>query len=136
VGAAAAAGIAVAVGGGGGGGSAPVNVTPTPAPAPRVEDLSGFLPATEGSRRFPILVRAAGQLLAELSWERPGGRAIELVMALFDAAGRDVALSNRTAETVAVLRADVAPQEYSLSVFYALDCPGCETPFHLVVTHP
>jgi hypothetical protein len=107
--------------------------------APSPEDINGFLPATEGSRRFPIIVRSPGALQAELSWVRlqPPGAAFELVMQLFDGAGRDVALSNRTAETAAILRANVTPQEYSLSVFYGQSqCPGCEAQFHLLVNHP
>jgi tetratricopeptide (TPR) repeat protein len=133
VGAAAAVGVAVAAGGGGGGGE--TNATPEPAsPQVTVDDLSGFLPATEGSRHFPVRVRAAGTLLAELSWTAPPP--VELVMQLFDAARRDVALSNRTAPNAAVLRADVVPQEYDLSVFYTTQCPGCETQYRLLVTHP
>jgi tetratricopeptide (TPR) repeat protein len=136
-GAAALAGIALA--GGGGGGSAPGSSTPAPTPTPApvtVEDLSGFLPATEGSRHFPIRVRAAGTVLAELSWTAPPGQPVELVMQLKDAAGRDLALSNRTAPSAAVLRADVVAQEYDLSVFYGPECPRCEAQFRLLVTHP
>jgi hypothetical protein len=136
-GAAALAGIALA--GGGGGGSAPGSSTPAPTPTPApvtVEDLSGFLPATEGSRHFPIRVRAAGTVLAELSWTAPPGQPVELVMQLKDAAGRDLALSNRTTPSAAVLRADVVPQEYDLSVFYGPECRGCEAQFRLLVTHP
>jgi hypothetical protein len=134
-GAAAVAGIALAGGGGGGStsGSATPTTTPTPAPV-MTEDLSGFLPATEGSRHFPIRVQATGTVVAELSWTAPPP--VELMMQLFNAGGGDVALSNRTAPLAAVLRADVTPQEYSLSVFYATECPDCETQFRLLVTHP
>jgi hypothetical protein len=135
-GAAAVAGIALA--GGGGGESSSTSSTPsaTPTPAPvTTDDLSGFLPFTEGSRHFTIKVRAAGTLVADLSWTVPAGRDLELVMQLF-VAGRDVAISNRTTPTSAVLRADVTAQDYDLSVFYAGQCPGCETQFRLLVTHP
>jgi len=134
VGAAAIAGIALAGGGGSTSGSS-TPVTPTPAPV-RVEDLSGFLPAGEGSRHFPIRVVNPGTLLAELSWTAPQGSNLELVMQLKDGAGRDVALSNRTTPLTAVLRHDVGPQDYDLSVFYASECPGCETQYRLLVTHP
>ena len=136
-GAAALAGIALAGGGGGESASGSSAPAPTPTPAPvTVEDLSGFLPATEGSRHFPIRVRAAGTVLAELSWTAPPGQPVELVMQLKDAAGRDLALSNRGAPSAAVLRADVVPQEYDLSVFYGQECPHCEAQFRLLVTHP
>jgi tetratricopeptide (TPR) repeat protein len=136
-GAAALAGIALAGGGGGESASGSSTPAPTPTPAPvTVEDLSGFLPATEGSRHFPIRVRAAGTVLAELSWTAPPGQPVELVMQLKDAAGRDLALSNRTTPSAAVLRADVVPQEYDLSVFYGPECRGCEAQFRLLVTHP
>jgi hypothetical protein len=135
-GAAALAGIALAGGGGGESASGSSAPAPTPAPPVTVEDLSGFLPATEGSRHFPIRVRAAGTVLAELSWTAPPGQPVELVMQLKDAAGRDLALSNRTAPSAAVLRADVVAQEYDLSVFYGPECPGCEAQFRLLVTHP
>jgi hypothetical protein len=135
-GAAALAGIALAGGGGGESASGSSAPAPTPAPPVTVEDLSGFLPATEGSRHFPIRVRAAGTVLAELSWTAPPGQPVELVMQLKDAAGRDLALSNRTAPSAAVLRADVVPQEYDLSVFYGPECPRCEAQFRLLVTHP
>lgn len=131
-GAAAVAGIALA-GGGGDGGSAGANSSPA---TTKTEDLSGFLPATEGSRHFSIVVQAAGSLVAELSWTSPPGQAVELVMQLFDAAGRDVMLSNRTSPNAAVLRANVNAQKYDLSVFYAGECPGCEAQFRLMVTHP
>ena len=133
VGAAAIAGIAFA--GGGGGSTSGGSTTPTPAPV-SVDDLSGFLPAGEGSRHFPIRVANPGTLLAELSWTAPQGSNLELVMQLKDGGGRDVALSNRTTPLAAVLRADVGPQQYDLSVFYASECPGCETQYRLLVTHP
>jgi hypothetical protein len=136
-GAAALAGIALAGGGGGESASGSSAPAPTPTPAPvTVDDLSGFLPATEGSRHFPIRVQAAGTVLAELSWTAPPGQPVELVMQLKDAAGRDLALSNRTTPSAAVLRADVVPQEYDLSVFYGPECRGCEAQFRLLVTHP
>jgi hypothetical protein len=136
-GAAALAGIAVAGGGGGGSASGSSTAPPAPTPAPvTTDDLSGFLPASEGSQRFPIQVRAGGELRAELNWAAPPGQPVELVMQLFSAAGQDVALSNRTAPTAAVLQTPVAPQDYSLSVFYGQECRGCEAQFHLLVTHP
>jgi hypothetical protein len=135
-GAAAIAGIALA-GGGGGGSSSGAAPTPTPTPAPlRTDDLSGYLPASEGSRHFTIHVLAGGPFTAELSWTAPEGQPVELVMQLRDAAGRDLALSNRTTPNAAVLRADVVAQDYDLSVFYAAECPGCEANFRLLVTHP
>jgi hypothetical protein len=135
-GAAALAGIALA-GGGGGGTSSSSATPPTPTPPPvTTDDLTGFLPASEGSQRFPIQVRAGGELRAELNWTAPPGQPVELMMQLFGAAGQDVALSNRTAPTAALLQAPVAPQEYSLSVFYAQECRGCEAQFHVLVTHP
>jgi hypothetical protein len=134
---------ALAAGGGGGGGassstSAQTTTQPTtPAVAPTTtDDLSGFLPPGEGSRHFPVRVQAAGTLVANLSWAAPAGQPVELVMQLFDGAGRDVALSNRTAPAAAVLSSPVTPQPYDLSVFYASECPGCEAQFHLLVTHP
>lgn len=133
-GAAAVAGIALAGGGGSSSGTSTPTATPTPAPT-TTEDLSGYLPYTEGSRHFTIKVRGTGTLVADLSWTVPAGRDLELVMQLF-VAGRDVAISNRTTPTTAVLRADVTAQDYDLSVFYAGQCPGCETQFRLLVTHP
>jgi len=128
---------AIALGGKGGGGGSSTTPTPTPTPGPvTTDDISGFLPATEGSRHFPVHVLSAGTVVAQLSWAAPAGQPVELVMQLFDPAGRDLATSNRTGPTTTALRADVIPQEYSLSVFYSGDCPGCEAQFHLLVTHP
>jgi hypothetical protein len=130
---------ALALGGGGGGGtsgSTSSQSTTPAAAATTTDDLSGFLPATEGSRHFTVDVKAAGTLVAELSWTAPANQSVELVMQLFDGTGRDVTLSNRTTPTAAVLRTGVTPQPYDLSVFYAQECPGCEAQYHLLVTHP
>ncbi len=140
-GAAAAVG-ALALGGGGGDSgqaASPARVEPPPAPAPapvRTEEFAGLLTWEEGSRRFEIGVEGEGELGAELRWMPPEGQPVVLTMQLFTADGADVAIANRTTELTAHLAAPVAPQVYSLSVFFAEECPGCETEFVLSVTHP
>jgi hypothetical protein len=137
IGAAGAVG-ALALGGGGGDGgpaASPARVEPGPAPV-RTDEFAGLLTWEEGSRRFEIGVEGEGELVAELRWMPPEGQGVVLTMQLFTADGADVANANRTTELTANLAAPVTPQAYSLSVFFAEECPGCETEFVLAVTHP
>lgn len=141
IGGAAAVG-ALALGGGGGDSGAaasPVPVEPLPAPAPapvRTDEFTGVLTWDEGSRRFEIGVEGEGALEAELRWMPPEGQPVVLTMQLFNAGGADVALANRTTELTCHLATPVTPGAYSLSVFFAEECPNCETEFVLAVTHP
>jgi hypothetical protein len=140
--AAAGAGAALALGGGGGDGgqpAGPVAAEPPPAPVPppvRTDEFAGRLTSEEGSRRFEIGVEGEGELAAELRWMPPEGQPVVLTMQLFNPDGADVALANRTGELTCHLASPVTPGAYSLSVFFAEECPGCETEFVVAVTHP
>jgi hypothetical protein len=133
---------ALALGGGGGDGGQPAGPVaaeppPPPAPAPvRTDEFAGRLTWEEGSRRFEIGVEREGELEAELRWMPPEGQPVVLTMQLFNAGGAEVATGNRTTELTSHLAVPVAPGAYSLSVFFAEECPGCETEFVVAVTHP
>jgi hypothetical protein len=126
------AAVAVVVGAGGEA-SPPITVTPL---LPKTSNFAGVLRPEEGSRRYTIPVSAAGTLEAVVRWTMPPARTAVLTMQLFDRAELDVATANRTSDTSAQLSATVSPQDYSLSLFYADDCPGCGTPFELTVRYP
>jgi hypothetical protein len=133
---------ALALGGGGGDGgqpAGPVAAEPSPPPGPapvRTDEFAGRLSWQEGSRRFEIGVEGEGELVAELQWMLPERQPVVLTMQLFNADGADVAIANRTGELTCHLAVPVTPGAYSLSVFFAEECPGCETEFMVAVTHP
>lgn len=130
-------GIAAAAGGG--------KSTPTTPADTRKTETFGPITLTEEqyAQDFRIVVTASGTLEATVTWSSQGGeRPATLAIGLQDSEFNDVAGSNLTGNTTAVLTASVAPragtpsQEYHVVVYHRDSCNGCVANFTLTVKHP